>query len=53
VFPQAETLFFLKAVDVQLGPQPKMPSFAESETRFFARIVDAQIEFRKDAAGVL
>ena len=37
----------------QLGPQPKVPFFAESETRFFARMVDAQIEFRKDATGAI
>jgi CubicO group peptidase (beta-lactamase class C family) len=35
----------------QLGPQPKVPIFAESATSFFARVVDAQIEFRTDAAG--
>lgn len=37
----------------QLGPQPKVPFFAESETRFFARMVDAQIEFRKDTTGAV
>jgi len=37
----------------QLGPQPKVPFFAESESRFFARIVDAQIEFSKDATGAI
>jgi hypothetical protein len=53
VFPQAETLPFLMAVEVQFGPHPKVPIFAESETRFFATMVDAQIGFRKDAAGAV
>jgi CubicO group peptidase (beta-lactamase class C family) len=35
----------------QLGPQPKVPIFAESETSFFAKVVDAQIEFKVDATG--
>ena len=35
----------------QLGPQPKVPIFAESATSFFARVLDAQIEFRLDATG--
>jgi hypothetical protein len=35
----------------QLGPQPKLPLFAESDTSFFAKVVDAQIEFKVDAAG--
>ncbi len=37
----------------QLGPQPKLPVFAESETAFFAQIVDAQIEFTRDEEGVV
>lgn len=37
----------------QLGPQPKVPVFAESETKFFAKVVDAQIEFEKDEKGAV
>lgn len=37
----------------QLGPQPKLPIFAESDTSFFAKVVDAQIEFTKDETGVV
>jgi CubicO group peptidase (beta-lactamase class C family) len=35
----------------QLGPQQKVPVFAESATVFFAKVVDAQIEFTTDATG--
>ncbi len=35
----------------QLGPQQKVPVFAESTTAFFAKVVDAQIEFKIDATG--
>jgi hypothetical protein len=38
---------------MQLGPQPKVPVFAESETKFFAKVVDAQIEFEKDEKGAV
>jgi len=38
---------------MQLGPQPKVPVFAESETSFFAKVVDAQIEFEKDEKGTV
>jgi CubicO group peptidase (beta-lactamase class C family) len=38
---------------MQLGPQPKVPVFAESETSFFAKVVDAQIEFEKDEKGAV
>jgi hypothetical protein len=27
--------------------------FAESETRFFLKVIDAQVEFVKDAAGMV
>jgi hypothetical protein len=37
----------------QLGPQPKVPVFAESETSFFAKVVDAQIEFEKNETGAV
>ncbi len=37
----------------QLGPQPKVPIFAESETTFFAKVVDATIEFEKDESGAV
>jgi CubicO group peptidase (beta-lactamase class C family) len=37
----------------QLGPQPKLPLFAESETSFFLKPVDAQVEFVKESSGVV
>ena len=38
---------------VQASGQPKLPVFASSETKFFYKVVNAQIEFVKDAAGVV
>jgi cyanophycinase len=35
----------------QLGPQPKVPLFAESEGKFAAKVVEAEIDFVKDADG--
>jgi uncharacterized protein YneR len=37
----------------QATGQSKLPVFAESETKFFYKVVDAQIEFLKDAKGVV
>ncbi len=53
-FPQGMNMIVTLEGDqlvTQLGPQPKMPIFAESETSFFLKVVDAQIEFKVDAAG--
>ena len=38
-------------LETQLGPQPKVPIYAESPTNFFLKVVDAQLEFSKDASG--
>jgi serine-type D-Ala-D-Ala carboxypeptidase/endopeptidase len=37
----------------QASGQPKLPVYAGSETKFFYKVVDAQIEFFKDAKGVV
>jgi hypothetical protein len=37
----------------QASGQSKMPVFASSPTKFFYKVVDAQIEFLKDATGVV
>lgn len=37
----------------QATGQAKLPLFARSETKFFLKVVDAQIEFLKDAQGVV
>ena len=38
-------------LQLQLGPQPAVPLFAESETVFFPRVAEAEIEFELDASG--
>jgi CubicO group peptidase (beta-lactamase class C family) len=55
VFPRGEMVVTLEGGELvtQLGPQPKVPLFAESETSFFAKMVDAQIEFKTDASGAV
>ena len=37
----------------QATGQAKLPLFAEAETKFFLKVVDAQVEFFKDANGVV
>ncbi len=33
--------------------QQKFPLFAKTDTKFFTKIIDAQVEFLKDAKGVM
>lgn len=41
------------SLTAQIVGQPRLPIFAESPTRFFLRVVDAQVDFVRDAAGVV
>jgi CubicO group peptidase (beta-lactamase class C family) len=40
-------------LQTQLTGQPALPIFPESDTRFFLKVVDAQIDFVRDAQGVV
>ena len=42
-----------KQLSEKLGAQDAFPIFPESERMFFLKVVDAQIEFEKDASGVV
>ena len=42
-----------KQLSEKLGAQAAFPIFPESERMFFLKVVDAQIEFEKDASGVV
>jgi hypothetical protein len=40
-------------LDAQASNQPKLPIFAEAPDKFFYKAVDAQLEFSRDASGMV